>query len=57
MKHDRAIHMHDAPEELGPFCAICRYGNTELSIYRGEWWCEGCIETEEDYEHDMSMGA
>ena len=42
----------------GPSCAICRsivsgiHPDTPLEIYRGEWWCEACIEQEEEYQHD-----
>ena len=39
------------PDLEGPYCAICRYVSV-VSLYRGEWWCEACIEQEEEYLHD-----
>ena len=39
------------PDIEEPYCAICR-DCTLLTLYRGEWWCEECIQQEEEYLHD-----
>jgi hypothetical protein len=39
------------PDCDGPFCAICREIGVPLQVYLTEWWCEACIEQEEEYQH------
>ena len=39
------------PDLDGPCCAICHYTDV-VSLYRGEWWCEECIQQEEEFQHD-----
>jgi hypothetical protein len=40
------------PDLDGPSCAICRELGVPLKTYLTEWWCEACIEQEEEYLHD-----
>ena len=55
LRYSEPVHITESEADDGPFCAICRYGNTELSVYRGEWWCEECVLAEEEYEHGESL--
>jgi hypothetical protein len=41
------------PDIDGPCCAICRKIGVPLErVYLTEWWCEACVEQEEEYQHD-----
>ena len=55
MKHDRAIHQRTDPTLFGT-CDLCDERNVEIKRYRGEFWCELCINREEWFEHCEEAG-